>query len=104
MILQSYFFLTPFFINLRAFIFLNILFFTFKVNTLTPISNLATFAGEMISWIWFKSSVKGKEVSRNQAVPSEKFLRFCHEVLATSKYQPAQSKRKRKYSRRFVAH
>lgn len=45
----------------------------------------------MIVWLWFEDDAvivggKGKEISKNQIAPSSKFLRFCHEVLATSEF------------------
>ncbi|KAM0751092.1 hypothetical protein T439DRAFT_225461 [Meredithblackwellia eburnea MCA 4105] len=60
----------------------------------TRISALATFAAEHFAWIWFApppsrdddgdQDEKGKVPEKQQLVPSERFLRFCHDVLATT--------------------
>ncbi|GAA5986248.1 hypothetical protein JCM10908_006473 [Rhodotorula pacifica] len=59
-----------------------------------PISPLALFAAEMVSWLWFapsasKSGAKetsrtSSEVAKLQIQPTQRFLRFCQEVLSTT--------------------
>ncbi|KAK4700430.1 hypothetical protein P7C70_g5817, partial [Phenoliferia sp. Uapishka_3] len=45
------------------------------------VSAVATFAAESICFLWFDNS---RIPSKHQLVPTEKFLRFCHDVLATT--------------------
>lgn len=64
------------------------------VAEVSPVSPLALFAAEMVSWLWFapsasKSGAKEtsrttSEVARLQIQPTERFVRFCQEVLSTS--------------------
>ncbi|KAL7341896.1 hypothetical protein BJY59DRAFT_55995 [Rhodotorula toruloides] len=63
---------------------------------LGPISALALFAAEMFVWLWFAPTSGGAGVgeaatpedgaglARLQVKPTDRFLRFCHEVLSTS--------------------
>ncbi|GAA6020121.1 hypothetical protein JCM10207_006262 [Rhodosporidiobolus poonsookiae] len=63
--------------------------------TLSHVSTLALFAAEMYAWLWFRpseaSGAKGEggkardgAVSKLQVQPTERFVRFCHEVLTTT--------------------
>ncbi|GAA5955046.1 hypothetical protein JCM8115_005606 [Rhodotorula mucilaginosa] len=64
------------------------------VAEVSPVSPLALFAAEMVSWLWFapsasKSGAKEtsrttSEVARLQIQPTERFVRFCQEVLSTT--------------------
>ncbi|BGO93742.1 hypothetical protein NBRC10512_006622 [Rhodotorula toruloides] len=63
---------------------------------LGPISALALFAAEMFVWLWFAPTSGGAGVgeaatpedgaglARLQVKPTDRFLRFCHEVLSTT--------------------
>ncbi|GAA5870023.1 hypothetical protein JCM1840_003559 [Sporobolomyces johnsonii] len=64
---------------------------------LAHVSSLATFAAEMFVWLWFAPSGAGSEadqaregagisssLAKLQFVPTERFVRFCHEVLTTT--------------------
>ncbi|BGP26489.1 hypothetical protein Rt10032_c11g4557 [Rhodotorula toruloides] len=63
---------------------------------LGPISALALFAAEMFVWLWFAptsagagageaaSPEDGAGLARLQVKPTDRFLRFCHEVLSTT--------------------
>lgn len=61
------------------------------------VSPLALFAAEMMSWLWFapgrtKSGTDREggdevpEVAKLQVQPTERFVRFCQEVLSTSEW------------------
>lgn len=49
------------------------------------VSALATFAAEQIAWLWFAPPGHHRP-TKHQLVPTDKFLRFCHEILATSTF------------------
>ncbi|ORY75938.1 hypothetical protein BCR35DRAFT_353463 [Leucosporidium creatinivorum] len=58
---------------------------------LQPISTLAAFAGELFVWLWFappSSALQGStaavKASKQQLQPSERFLRFTHDLLSTT--------------------
>ncbi|PRQ74373.1 hypothetical protein AAT19DRAFT_14726 [Rhodotorula toruloides] len=63
---------------------------------LGPISALALFAAEMFVWLWFAPTSGGAGageaatpedragLARLQVKPTDRFLRFCHEVLSTT--------------------
>ncbi|BGP18467.1 hypothetical protein JCM10213_003199 [Rhodosporidiobolus nylandii] len=59
---------------------------------LPPISSLAQFAAEMFVWLWFAPSTEGgageageaSGIGKLQVKPTERFLRFCNEVLTTT--------------------
>ena len=61
---------------------------------LQPLSTLAMFAGELFVWLWFAppndASQGSFKASKQQLAPSERFLRFCHDVLSTSELSPAE--------------
>ncbi|GAA5882863.1 hypothetical protein JCM3774_006318 [Rhodotorula dairenensis] len=60
----------------------------------SPVSPLALFAAEMVSWLWFAPSASKSgagetsrtsgEVARLQIQPTERFVRFCQEILSTT--------------------
>lgn len=68
----------------------------------TRVSPLATFASENLVYLWFappashgaealggdgrRERTGTAQASKHQLVPSEAFMRFCHNVLATSAY------------------
>lgn len=55
---------------------------------LQAISTLAAFAGELFVWLWFAPPRQGDtaavKASKQQLQPSERFLRFTHDLLSTS--------------------
>lgn len=74
---------------------------------LGPVSALAIFAAEMFVWLWFAptsggagagqvgSPEDGAGLARLQVKPTDRFLRFCHEVLSTSESFSVSSRRER---------
>lgn len=74
---------------------------------LGPISALALFAAEMFVWLWFAPTSggagageaatpeDGAGLARLQVKPTDRFLRFCHEILSTSKPQSLRWRRER---------
>ncbi|GAA5935099.1 hypothetical protein JCM3775_004702 [Rhodotorula graminis] len=66
--------------------------------TLSSVSALALFAAEMVAWLWFApspgagagagrgggGSPETMAVDRGQVRPTDRFVRFCQEVLATT--------------------